>query len=193
MEPLVNFKDALAVRLLQAQSDPNIPDHATAALISLLREDCQNIAGTSSPNSLDQTFNHACNTAEKKFDTACDLTLVNSLREMAPRMDWFKRPSEPDSAFQKGHSNAEIIGRRGLEVRDGITVGLTVMEPGVIYPDHHHPPEEVYVVLSPGQWRQNADPWWEPGFGGYVYNPPNILHAMRSDNDPLLAIWCLNY
>jgi hypothetical protein len=56
---------------------------------------------------------------------------------------------------------------------------------------HRHPPEELYAVLSPGSWRQDAKPWHEPGLGGVVYNHPNVVHAMRSTEAPLLAVWCL--
>ena len=65
------------------------------------------------------------------------------------------------------------------------------MAPGITYPDHRHPPEEVYIVLSNGQWRQGSGPWHAPGVGGIVYNPHDIVHAMRSGDSPLLAIWCL--
>ena len=65
------------------------------------------------------------------------------------------------------------------------------MAPDTQYPDHRHPPEEIYVVLSGGQWRQGSNPWHEPGTGGLVYNPPNVVHAMRSTEQPLLALWFL--
>ena len=63
--------------------------------------------------------------------------------------------------------------------------------PRVRYPDHQHPPEEIYVVMSEGEWRQENHPWFSPGAGGIVHNPPDIVHAMRSADAPLLAIWCL--
>ncbi len=65
------------------------------------------------------------------------------------------------------------------------------MAPEVTYPEHRHAPEELYVVLSPGQWQQSRGDWHEPGAGGIVHNPPNVLHAMRSGSTPLLATWCL--
>ncbi len=46
-------------------------------------------------------------------------------------------------------------------------------------------------MLSGGEWRQGSNPWHEPGSGGLVYNPPNIVHAMRSAELPLLALWFL--
>jgi hypothetical protein len=33
--------------------------------------------------------------------------------------------------------------------------------------------------------------WTEPGPGGIIYNPPGILHAMRSHAQPMLALWFL--
>jgi len=140
MQPLANFKTALAARLELARIDSSISVSALDNLVGQLREGNTNTLATSSPNSLDDVFMDACNTAEKKCSTECDLTLVRSLRALGPDMDWFKRPSKSESQFHKGHSNAEIIGRRVLDDRDGITVGLTVLKPGVTYLDHH-PPE----------------------------------------------------
>ena len=68
---------------------------------------------------------------------------------------------------------------------------VSLLAPHREYVDHHHPPPEVYLVLSPGEWRRRADPWFEPGVGGTVYNEPDVLHNMRSGNAPLFAFWCL--
>ena len=106
---------------------------------------------------------------------------------------WYRRKSAmpADEPFYSSHANAMLIGPGGLEERDDVQVGVTVMAPGILYPDHDHPPEEVYIALSPGAW-WNADmAWTEPGPGGLIYNPPGILHAMRSGSDPFLALWFL--
>ncbi len=118
--------------------------------------------------------------------------LLSALTAISDALPWYKRsaPGVPD--FEEGHVNAEILGPKGLEIREDILVGVSLMRPELTYPDHHHPPEEVYVVLSEGLWRQNDAPWWSPGVGGYVYNPPDILHAMKSVETPLCAIWCLS-
>ena len=58
-------------------------------------------------------------------------------------------------------------------------------------PDHTHLPEETYLVLSAGQFRQEDGPWFESGIGGSFYNPPGIVHAMRSGSEPLFAFWTL--
>ncbi|MDB9702566.1 dimethylsulfoniopropionate lyase [Rhodospirillales bacterium] len=118
--------------------------------------------------------------------------LLHAFAAISDKLPWYTRHASDLPDFENGHINAEIIGPNGLEVRDDVLVGVTLMRPNLTYPDHYHPPEEVYIVLSEGLWRQNDAPWWSPGIGGYVYNPPNILHAMQSVETPLCAIWALN-
>lgn len=93
--------------------------------------------------------------------------------------------------FFGGHANATLVGQGGLEERADVWVGVTVMAPGIVYPDHDHPPEEVYIALSPGEWWNAEMDWTAPGPGGIIYNPPGILHAMRSHGEPFLALWFL--
>ena len=96
-----------------------------------------------------------------------------------------------DEPFFNGHANAMLVGPGGIEERDDIWVGVTVLAPHVTYPDHDHPPEEVYIALSPGEWWNAGMDWTEPGPGGVIYNPRGILHAMRAGAKPLLALWFL--
>lgn len=118
--------------------------------------------------------------------------LLHAFAAISDKLPWYRRHTSELPDFENGHINAEIIGPNGLEVRHDVLVGVTLMQPNLTYPDHHHPPEEIYIVLSEGLWRQNDAPWWSPGIGGYVYNPPDILHGMQSVETPLCAIWSLN-
>ena len=117
--------------------------------------------------------------------------LANCLQEIAGELTWYQRQQPALSDFMRGHANAFIIGPNGLEKRSDIVVGVSLLAPGIEYPDHNHPPEELYVVMSDGEWRQNNNPWQAPGLGGLVCNPANITHSMRSGPKPLLAVWCL--
>lgn len=119
--------------------------------------------------------------------------IVDAFASIEPQFNWKLRDGaeKQGERFLNGHANATIIGPEGIEIRRDVRVGVSLMAPHMQYPDHRHPPEEIYLVLSQGQWRQASNPWHEPGIGGLVYNPPNIVHAMRSMDAPLLALWFL--
>lgn len=120
--------------------------------------------------------------------------LADAFAAIEPQLNWERRwTAKPgDVPFYDGHANATIIGPDGLEKRDDIWIGVSLLAPNIRYPDHHHPPQEIYVALSPGDWMQGDDSnWVTPGIGGYVYNRSDIMHAMRSGDRPLLAIWSL--
>jgi quercetin dioxygenase-like cupin family protein len=116
-----------------------------------------------------------------------------AFRQVSPRLAWSRRKNAEAAGrvFMDGHANASIIGEAGLERRSDIHIGASLMAPHIQYVDHHHPPAEIYLVMSPGAWRQEQRPWHEPGIGGIVYNTPNIVHAMKSAEQPLFAVWCL--
>jgi hypothetical protein len=123
-----------------------------------------------------------------------DITgVADAFRQLSPRLAWYRRKNAElaGKVFMDGHANAVLIGEDGLERRSDIQIGVSLMAPHIQYVDHHHPPAEIYLVMSPGAWRQEQRPWHEPGIGGTVYNTPNIVHAMKSAEQPLFAVWCL--
>lgn len=132
-------------------------------------------------------------TAAANASNTSAAALADALAKLAPRLAWRTRPDRKsdDPTFAGAHANAVILGDGGIEARGDVRVGVSLLAPDTFYPDHRHPPEEVYVVLSEGEWRQDANPWHAPGPGGMVHNPPNVLHSMRAGSQPLLAIWAL--
>ena len=120
--------------------------------------------------------------------------IADAFAALEPNLTWTRRASADHTAsanFAEGHANAMIVGPRGYEPREDVWVGVSLLAPDVRYPDHHHAPEEIYLVLSQGKFRQGEAEWFEPGIGGSFYNTPNIKHAMASGPAPLLAVWCL--
>lgn len=123
-----------------------------------------------------------------------DLAAVGrAFRDLADELTWARRPAGPHDppGFQAAHANATVVGVDGIEARCDIRIGASLLAPAITYPAHTHPPEELYLVLSDGDWRNAAQDWWTPGVGGVVHNPPGIEHAMRAGDAPLFAIWCL--
>lgn len=121
--------------------------------------------------------------------------LVDRFRSIEPLLEWRTRPTYDKSTasdnFIDGHANAMILGPAGLEDRSDVWLGVTLMAPNVRYPDHSHTPEEVYLVLSEGEFLQDGRGWFTPGIGGSFFNVPHIRHAMRSGDKPLFAFWAL--
>jgi hypothetical protein len=120
--------------------------------------------------------------------------LAEALAEIAPRLMWGIRPNgaNDDDTFKTHHANAVVIGEGGLEIRQDIRIGISLIAPETRYPDHRHLPEEIYTVLSPGEWKQDAEGEFRaPGVGGFVHNISKIIHGMRATDVPLLAVWSL--
>ena len=119
--------------------------------------------------------------------------VAQAFRDLAPQLDWRPRTTNDTASanFLSSHANAVFLGPGGIEHRNDIWIGASLMAPHVRYPDHDHAPEETYLVLSDGEFWQAGGDWFTPGVGGSFYNVPGILHAMRSGDTPLLALWAL--
>lgn len=121
--------------------------------------------------------------------------LAAAFLALEPAIPWRTRPPAPGIAqspeFADGHASGRVLDKHGLAQRGGLVAGFSLVAPGVTYPEHDHPPEEIYLVLSGGEWWQAGGGWHAPGAGGIVHNPPGIRHAMRAGAVPLLAIWFL--
>lgn len=119
--------------------------------------------------------------------------VADAFARLEPHLAWRRRPGGPTASenFEDGHANAMLAGPGGFEERNDVWIGASLMAPHVRYPDHTHKPEETYLVLSEGEFRQGDAPWFRPGIGGTLFNVPHIRHAMRSGDAPLFAIWCL--
>lgn len=125
---------------------------------------------------------------------ATHAALADSFAALEPHLTWTKRAQSHPTAngnFLDGHANALVVGPGAYEAREDVWVGVSLLAPHVRYPDHNHPPEETYLVLSEGKFQHGDEEWQEPGIGGKFYNTPNIRHAMASGDKPFFAIWCL--
>src|SRR5262245_5951129 len=62
--------------------------------------------------------------------------------------------------FMDNYGWIELFGTRGHFANDTIAAGFLVLGPDVIYPDHHHEAEEVYIPLTGGtEWRMRDGPF----------------------------------
>lgn len=140
---------------------------------------CEHLADTANPSRFsDPTLRH----------------LMETFARLEPELEWCLRAggwAGASANFAESHANALIVGPKGLERREDVWFGVSLVAPHVRYPDHNHPPEETYLVMSEGEFRNEDSDWVAPGVGGTFYNSPGIVHAMRTDTQPLFAFWAL--
>ncbi|MBN3815343.1 transcriptional regulator [Paraburkholderia sp. Se-20369] len=128
------------------------------------------------------------------LDSSTDLSAIaRAIKTLEPSLGWQQRTSGLNGSdnYVEQHVHGIVVGPGGMESRYDVQLGFSLLGPFTRYPDHQHLPEEAYVLLSAGEFRQRDGDWVDPGIGGGLYNTSNLLHAMRSGSAPLLAMWCL--
>jgi quercetin dioxygenase-like cupin family protein len=121
-----------------------------------------------------------------------EANLALSVAGLAPALRWtYSYPTNPrDRDLSAKVAFAQIVGGRGLLPDSAIHIGLTLIAPHVVYPAHRHPAVELYLVISGTALWQSGDagPARKPP-GSVILHPSNIVHAMTTFEEPLLAIW----
>lgn len=97
------------------------------------------------------------------------------------------RADVPDLAERIGF--AELIGPAGPLIAESTRIGLTLMAPETFYPWHAHPAVELYVVISGTARWMTATSDRELLPGACVRHLSNEPHAMRTQREPLLALY----
>jgi len=189
LQSLIDLTEAAVIA--QSKSLPSVMPLAEKIFASLRRREPE--AGGGQPHRLPVCDEFATAVSIARHGPSPIPELANAFAAIEPQLGWHPRAGADKVAgnFSERHANAEIISANGLEYSDEVRIGTSLVAPNTDYPRHQHPPEEFYVVLSPGEWMQDDQPLQARRSGDLVHNVPNIWHAMRSDETPLLAIWCL--
>jgi hypothetical protein len=121
-------------------------------------------------------------------DPRClDPALVAELCAAAPRLAWRQsyEPREVGAAFLQNYGWTEFLG-----VPARIACGVLLLGPATLYPPHSHPAEEVYVPLSgTAEWLQGDGVWRPQPPGSLIHHRSQETHAMRANDEPLLALY----
>lgn len=93
--------------------------------------------------------------------------------------------------FMAGYGYVEFLGpKESMFHSDVFRIGLLVLGPGLHYPPHRHPAEEVYHPLTSGTWRRGDEVWRAVPPGDAIHHQPMIEHETRSGASTLLALYC---
>ncbi|RWD64109.1 dimethylsulfonioproprionate lyase family protein [Mesorhizobium sp.] len=92
--------------------------------------------------------------------------------------------------FVDNYGWLEVFGTRGHFVNDAAAGGLLILGPDILYPDHHHIAEEIYIPLTGGtEWRMGEGDFHIRGAGEVIHHASNVSHAMRTGKEPLMALY----
>lgn len=82
-----------------------------------------------------------------------------------------------------------IIGQGGPFSAPGYAAFMVYMPAGLDYPDHHHPAEEMYVVLAgQAEFRLAGAAPRIGAPGDHIFHPSMAPHAMTTHEHPVLAL-----
>jgi hypothetical protein len=99
-------------------------------------------------------------------------------------------PDDFGQRFIDNYGWLEVFGTRGHFSNDQIAGGLLILSPNIVYPDHHHLAEEIYIPLTGGtEWRQGEGGFVLRAAGEVIHHPSDVTHAMRTGVEPLLALY----
>jgi hypothetical protein len=118
--------------------------------------------------------------------------LVEGLTSRANALHWGQTYTAADfgEAFVENYGWLEVFGTRGHFSNDRIAAGFLILGPNLLYPDHHHLAEEIYIPLTGGTgWRKDESEFRERDAGEVIHHPSNVSHAMRTGIEPLLALY----
>tara|TARA_B100000586_G_scaffold240817_1_gene193840 strand:+ start:652 stop:1155 length:504 start_codon:yes stop_codon:yes gene_type:complete len=117
-----------------------------------------------------------------------DTRLARQLLDFSHHLPWTESPRTPDMG-----NRIALCSFNDLFDFKHHTAGLLYLDPELAYPEHSHPPPELYLTLSGmGSWRYGGSTEYRAvSAGNLLYNHPLDLHGVRSNDTPLLALFLL--
>ncbi len=121
-------------------------------------------------------------------------TLAAALAALDGHLKWCQSSNNTDEILGEGFSQnygwCEIVGPKGFFKGNDFLLGLLMLGPNRHYRDHYHPAPELYWPLTgPARWKQGDGGFVEKSAGQIIWHAPNEIHAIKTSDRPLLAVW----
>ena len=117
---------------------------------------------------------------------------VGGLSECAASLDWRQTYTREDAdpAFLRNYGWTELLTSEAGAGAMKLSCGVLVLGPNTLYPPHFHEAEELYVPLHGlAEWQQGDRIWRLRSPGNVIHHSSEEPHAMRTGDDPLLAMY----
>ena len=120
--------------------------------------------------------------------------VAEALAAMTERLRWTQNANylrDPAMrAFLADYAYVELVGPGGIAREADTALGMLLIGPQSKYPPHRHPAQEVYLVVAgEANWWREGEPWQILPAAALVHHEPNKIHAMRTLDQPLLALY----
>jgi hypothetical protein len=118
--------------------------------------------------------------------------LVDAVAALAGELDWRQTYVAADfgQRFLDNYAFSEWIGERGAFVSGAVACGVLLLGPETEYPAHSHEAEELYLPLAGRAWWRSGELDWRlQAPGTWIHHPLWMVHAMRTEREPLLAAY----
>lgn len=125
--------------------------------------------------------------------------LIASINKASEIITWYPNTtfSNPEEAIKRENYCANLIGKpRDMQKSpylfssDKIICGLFLMGKHQLYPEHYHPAQETWVILSGNaEWKSGDGDWQIKQPSDWFTYTENQVHAMKTGDEPLLALW----
>lgn len=119
-------------------------------------------------------------------------SLVDGVIASAAELAWGQTYAAADfgERFLDRYGWSELIGLRGPIAGDRLACGVLLLGPDLEYPAHSHAAEEIYLPLAgTALWQRGGEGWQPRRPGELIHHPSGMAHAMRTGEQPLLALY----
>jgi quercetin dioxygenase-like cupin family protein len=129
-----------------------------------------------------------CVPAAQHFGDISRSRLGDAALAAANEITWVESPRLEDGGTEAALAPMNLVRDLGT-----LTCGLMLLAPAGAYPEHSHPPQEIYLpIAGDGQWRYGGmEHYQQLGDDTLVYNHPGDRHGAVAGDEPLLALYIL--
>ncbi len=101
-----------------------------------------------------------------------------------------KADRQVSEAMLAGYGFAEVIGKNGPFISERVRCGIGVWGPHIIYPQHHHQAEEIYIVLAGSAlFTLGAAAEQRHCAGDVVFVSSHLPHQFCTEDDALVVLY----
>ncbi len=117
--------------------------------------------------------------------------LERAIRAAAPACHWRDtyKGTHASQSFRDRFGCYCIIGDGGPFASEALRLFIVYMPAGLDYPWHHHPAEEIYLILSgAGVFKRSGHPGITLAPGQTSFHDSNQPHALETQDSPILCL-----